>query len=485
MSKYLLILEVSQKQAYIFGSRKLRDNLTRSEEIRYVTTPQFFAECCGADFKVDDNKVYCGGGHAVLQFAEREQARRVAKAITSEALKRFSGMEMYAKLMEYDPEKTPGENLNALSAALEEKKALRLPSFHRYSFGIDYSRKPLQASAPVPMEYDGYFREWRLTTDGEELAGDDNFLAIVHIDGNAMGARVQKIYEKVGNDWEKCKNLLDRFSQEIDKHFSEAFDEMRDELVQKLPSLGWNATKDFFPLRRIINAGDDVCFVCAGKLGLSCAASFIRHLSGKTNEADGCGYAACAGVCMVHKKYPFRAAYDMSEELCSNAKRLGAKYDPNGGISAVDWHIEFGQLKDSLSEIRSDYATDDGGKLELRPYAVIGDQVPKYRQLAFFRTVVRELREQTKDLPRSKVKSLRDALKQGELETMLALKSTKLENISYLGVEARVPDWLKTTVRNGTVEKGAFISDDEDRRSLYFDAIELMDHVTLWEEEAK
>ena len=222
---YLSIFEVSQKQAYIFGSRKLRDNLTRSEEIRYVTTPEVFAECCGDDFSAKDNLVYNGGGHAVLQFQDREQALRTANAITSAVLTRFPGMEMYTKLMEYRPEQSPGDNLNALSVALEEKKALRLASFHRYSFGVDVSREPVQKPLPVPMDNQEYYREWKLTADGEQLAGEDNFLAIVHIDGNAMGARVQRIYEKAGNDWEKCRSLLDQFSREIDEHFSNAFDD--------------------------------------------------------------------------------------------------------------------------------------------------------------------------------------------------------------------------------------------------------------------
>lgn len=34
MPQYLAILEVSQKQAYIFGSKRLADNAARSEIIR-------------------------------------------------------------------------------------------------------------------------------------------------------------------------------------------------------------------------------------------------------------------------------------------------------------------------------------------------------------------------------------------------------------------------------------------------------------------
>ena len=37
MPQYLAILEVSQKQAYIFGSKRLAENVARSEIIRYVT----------------------------------------------------------------------------------------------------------------------------------------------------------------------------------------------------------------------------------------------------------------------------------------------------------------------------------------------------------------------------------------------------------------------------------------------------------------
>ena len=46
----LMILEVSQKQAYIFASRRLRENAARSEDIRYVTEsrsmPGAATRCC-------------------------------------------------------------------------------------------------------------------------------------------------------------------------------------------------------------------------------------------------------------------------------------------------------------------------------------------------------------------------------------------------------------------------------------------------------
>lgn len=479
MERYLMILEVSQKQAYIFASRKLRDNLRRSEEICYVTSAEFFVECCPGLFNKLDNMVYVGGGHTVLEFPDAASAKAFAEAVTERVLRQFPEMALFVRIRAYDFTKTPGENLTLLAGALEEKKARRRASFYPYSFGIDKLQTPLDSFAPVPASAQQVPEGWEATNDGEQLAGKDNFLAVVHVDGNAMGARVQRIYDQAGGDWEACKELLWRFSMDINAHFSEAFTEMTEELAPRLAGLGWNR-KDLakqieawkwssealpFPVRKVIGAGDDVCFITAGSLALDCAASFISHLVTKRNGADNMCYAACAGVCMVHTKYPFRTAYDMSEALCSNAKSFGASIDPAGNISAMDWHIEFGQLKESLSRIRlEDYMTDDGAHLELRPYAVCGSPVPEERQYASFARLMSRLQAETKAFPRSKVKRLREGLKQGEHETRLILRMTRMEPILAL-VDA--PE--------------AFCQvGEKERRCLLFDAIEVMDHTTLW-----
>lgn len=118
-------------------------------------------------------------------------------------------------------------------------------------------------------------------------------------------------------------------------------------------------------------------FCLPGQLGLECARLFLEHLTDKINAQDDKSYAACAGVALVHTKYPFHAAYDLAEQLCSSAKKFGASIDAEGRVSAMDWHIEYGQLKDTLGEIRADYATEDGGRMELRPVVVLAGGVDK------------------------------------------------------------------------------------------------------------
>lgn len=481
MQRQLMILEVSQKQAYIFAPRQLRENRKRSEQIAFVTSEACFLELCQNGEYTPNNMVYSGGGHTVLQFDSEASATAFAKVVSEQVLRRYPQMELFIKQLPYDNSKTPGENLNLLSEALETKKALRRASFRTHAMGIEkHVAVPEQSSGSAPELFHG----WKLTSDAKKIANDDNFLAVVHLDGNAMGTRVQAIYDACQNDWDACVEKLQLFSQQIDTHFDEAFNDMALELIGQLDAdqTGRWANR-VLPLRRLIGAGDDVCFITTGYLGLECAASFLRHLGSKTNLADGKSYSACAGVVLIHEKFPFRQAYDLSEALCSNAKLFVA--ENGGGFSAMDYHIEFGQMKPSLSHIRQDYRTEDGGHLELRPVAIDGN-VPPERRYDFLTALIAEMKDNHAGLARSKVKALRSAFHQGEMESALALRMTGTESLLYRGLEKRYPDWLHQTVSGTMLERGAFFTDRQgERRCLYFDAIELMDHTLLWKHSPK
>lgn len=491
MDKYLTILEVSQKQAYIFASKQLKENAARSSDIDRITGSAFFARTAGAWYREADNLVYAGGGHTVLQFETKEQARSFARAVSEAVLRQYSGLELFVKTVRYDLGKTPGENLKELSRALEAKKARRKDSFRRMDFGME-SLLQKQEDRPgseglVPpkgFRFPSQFEELvkALPDNGEER--DDNFLAVIHIDGNAMGTRVEKIYEANTGDWERCRASLYRFSEGIRADFEAAFRDTVDEVIRAL-WLGMDLpprSEMVLPIRPVILAGDDVCFVTAGRIGLECARIFLEKLSARANtEQPDLPYAACAGVALVHLKYPFHRAYDLAEELCSNAKRFGAWLDSKGRVSAMDWHIEFGQLKDSLNDLREDYRTEDDCRLELRPVAVKvpeGVQKPEpERGYAYFRTLCSSMKDKQKKIARSKIKELRTALKQGEVEGKFFLQDREIGELLYDPLQAAysLQDWPEELKR-----KGAFRifkeKDKEEKRCLFFDAVELLDH---------
>ena len=343
--RYLMILEVSQKQAYIFASTKLKENIENSDAICKVTDPQYFkklAQSGVVQFDEKDNLVYTGGGHTVLEFDSENKAKTFAYEVSKAVKQEFHEIELFIKVIKYDDNQTPGDNLKFLSEELEKKKAIRQASFHQGTFGVEKMDAQLRRAVAkvenarkIEWESDSCYvpEGFQSVNKFEQLGNQKNessFIAVVHIDGNAMGKRVEKLRTHYGDrSWEEYKSALRKFSDSIDEDFKDAYREMADEIATakkngKLDKL--NLQNNNFPVRKIILAGDDVCFVTEGRIGIEAARIFVNKLSQKVNKQDNERYTACAGVAIVHQKYPFYKAYEISEMLCSNAKRYLASF---------------------------------------------------------------------------------------------------------------------------------------------------------------
>lgn len=455
--RYLTILEVSQKQAYIFQSNELKKNIRNSAVIAWVMDADYLKETAGDEklFRKEDNLVYSGGGHTVLEFPTRDQAASFTRVITAAIRREYFDIEIFATTTKYDDTKTPGENLKELTKTLERKKSERRAAFHQGSFGVEHidtnTLQPIRFQAEkeddmpekerMTDEYlkaSGYHNVFKF----EELGGTrdkSNFIAVVHIDGNAMGKRVEGLQKQLADtDWTDYKKNLKAFSDSIDEDFKAAYKEMAEYVATNIQCgnlKDLNLSDKNFPIRRIITAGDDICFVAEGRIGLECAAAFIEKLSARTNSVDKEGYAACAGVAIVHQKYPFYKAYELAEMLCGNAKKYGASQSSDGtgsDISAIDWHVEFGEVKDTLDEIRAEYTDVDGNSVSARPYLVRAPQTiqsanPQRCYREFRRLIVKLQKEEGG--ARDTIKELRNAIGQGRAETEHFLRFHKIEEL--------------------------------------------------------
>lgn len=490
--RYLMILEVSQKQAYIFSSTKLKENVERSNNICQVTDVRYFqtiADQADIPFSKEDNLVYSGGGHTVLEFGEKETARQFAYAVSRTVKKEFAEIALFIKVMEYDESQTPGENLERLTKELEVKKSVRKASFHQGSFGVE--RIEASARKPKALEEQGerivYKNDQEYVPEGYKMPkkfGDlgnskysSSFIAVVHIDGNAMGKRVEQIRKKYDDKpWNEYTSILKRFSDSIDEDFKSAFREMTDQIADHL-----DLSHPYFPVRNIILAGDDVCFVTEGRIGLEAARIFVEQLTQKVNRQDGQGYTACAGVAVVHQKYPFYKAYKMSEMLCSNAKRFIASYGADKKACAIDWHIEFGELADSIEDLRENYITSDGRHLELRPYLLWAEsdvwENERIRRYDNFKRLLCRIQKEDIAYARGKLKEFREALKDGETAAEYYLRSNLLEELALTGYEGIYKELELDKLFSGQgIERKVFADTcDGERRSLFFDSIEMMD----------
>ena len=529
MERFLVMLEVSQKQAYIFESNKLKDNIVNSAIIAHVLSEEYIEKTLTAavgkeEYSTEDNMVYSGGGHTVLEFHTKDEAKKMTAILTEKIYRDYNGLCVFSKIEKYDenitakkteeePVHIPSANLKNLTEKLETKKSIRKASFHQGSYGIEKidstTLKPyvdgLDTKGKKEVEKDENSKSCEeLSALGYEPAycfddlggkeGESNFISVVHIDGNGMGKRVEELYcrlKEENADWHQTKKALQEFSKGIDRSFKTAYRGMIEEIGKELMSGKsldgkLNLSKKYFPIRRIITAGDDICFVSEGRIGLECARIFIEKLQ---NPLEGEGYSACAGVAIVHRKYPFYRAYELAEMLCSNAKAYGAKIhsgDNGRCISSVDWHIEFGEVGDSLKKIRENYLTADGCSLELRPYlisapdSIMKDKrfiAKKYRS---FRNIVSQIQKGEDKFGTGKVKELRSAIKKGEVETRNYIHFNCMEEllVNYRPHKEQIEEEdTKKMFTGSKIDFPAFINieGDERKHSVIFDAVEMMD----------
>lgn len=483
--KILMKIEVAKKQNYIFSSNKLIDNISNSNNIVKVTSNEYFMEIA-SDYYTDDNLVYSGGGHTVLQFNSFDNAVEFAKIVTLETLKNFDGLELFCTSIEYDSSLSTKENLMELSKKLEYKKSFRNNLFDEIAIGVEnlstQTFKPKPTNSPATIHTDFYLsKDIDFPKNFEDVSEGESFIAVVHIDGNAMGKRIEKIYEKYGSDFNILRESLNEFSKCIQSDFEKAFRNT----IEKVDFKN-NSTH----IRPVILAGDDVCFITKGSIGNDTASIFLTELSQIKNEFDGTYYSACAGVAIVHKKFPFYKAYNLSEELCDSAKKFSSKFDEDRGISAIDWHIEYGQIKGGLSEIREDYICDDDSILNLRPYAVVNPnnlyfnnckdrELSRYFEYTFFSNLCTELQGNRYSIARGKIKELRQSLKQGVLETDYFLINNSIKNLKFdLHSAIYGEDAYEVLIEKKSAESNMFIKIENTRNCLLFDAIEMMDIYT-------
>lgn len=492
------IIEVSQKQAYIFSSNRLRDNVERSSQIAWVTSSGFFSQICGDIYDESRNLVYSGGGHTVLQFDNEENAKSFNRKVTKAILEAYPTMETFVRIRIYDEDASPHENLKRLIAELEIKKSARTSAFKKGSYGIELidsdTRQPKQlgeTSTSVP----DFFTEKSYLPDGynpvyeiSELG--DSFAAIVHIDGNGMGKRVNDFQESKGTSgttWDSFAQSIKKFSDAVDADFKEAYREMNRRVGKKMKDGSLNVLKlknNAFPIRRIISSGDDICFVCAGCIGIESARIFIEELNKRINASDGKNYNACAGVAIVHSKYPFFRAYELAEALCDNAKSLGAslsREDNGASVSAIDWHIEYGEMGDNLADIRSMYRNEEGKYLYMRPYIISAPKEVCERETARryqnFSKVEKIISNKSTGYARGSVKELRSVLRRKENDAWYYLQYHKIEQLAmecYQGIYK--PMDFENAPSGKGLDRMLFVqTSDGEERSTIFDAIEIMD----------
>lgn len=196
-------------------------------------------------------------------------------------------------------------------------------------------------------------------------------LAFVQMDGNRMGASIQKILGQVC-DYEEGIHKRHRVDKNIHDNYSAAVAETEEWLRGKL---GCAYAEGY---QRISVGGDDINIACAPQYALSFVEHFIRNISQRClwdDEPVGrIPFSVCAGIAYINVNAPLGKGLELAEQCCASAKTRAKKeaLSVNGGVGNwVDFHICRDLHPQNLDVVRKkSYTLDDHTSLLMRPYCL-------------------------------------------------------------------------------------------------------------------
>lgn len=497
--------DISGIQRYIFATNRLRENVgasylvgkilkeylpeiikgTLQEKGNVLTEWQGQEFQMGADHEVVAEVIYIGGGNALVAFQNEADFVEVSQKLALRIELESAGLFLAAAAVRTDLTDFVKDNeiLNHKMAEakkrwerpvlcshfpiVEQDASYGLPITERINYGdtydnvstvqfqkreaFDKGEKDIWAKQNLPAHL-------AYAVEMEDLCqkGEDGYVAVIHIDGNGIG------------------NIINRQMQSADK-YDKAVLEVR-KLSAKLSGLNddvygsmikplLSQSNRILPIRPILQDGDDLTFICKASYGLPLVIRYLRQLLYIQESYQlSSPITACAGIAYVHSHFPFRLAYQLAEECCSNAKKSWYENGESAETGYLDFQIARNSCVTQLSKLREVYPSDGEKQWILRPY-----QVAKERTMKNARSIDRLLgvlgRLVVKDVeneliwPNSRLKRLYEAYMQGE--TALELVDAEFISRGYLMSE------LANEPMSGGFNKAG--------KTILLDGLELMD----------
>lgn len=293
----------------------------------------------------------------------------------------------------------------------------------------------------------------------EELGGriGESHIAVVHADGNGMGLLLSKVIDQQGQPDDDFLHNLRAFSASTAALSHKALEKTLLHFKTFLPLKGLNNSDHIFPFRPIVFGGDDLTFVCDGRAGLHLAAYYLNQFA--NDQINVCGdkisVDACAGVAIVHTKFPFARAYSFADDLCRKAK-LYRRYEAGLEGNWLDFQIIQEGATRSITDLRkAQYYTGEGHELHQRPY-----EVP-----STWEDFVKHLQKFKVKWPRSRAKGLLQVLTQGPVATKHFVTGAKWNEEGIPGTES-TPNIVRAT---------GWTSETSGATTPYFDPLEALD----------
>lgn len=392
MSKYLYGAAVQGIQNYIFQTNKLRDIVGASEQVELICTERFknFVKSVTGRYN-EDAVVIQAAGNIKYAFESKVDCEKVVKSWPKNVLEYAPGITISQAVVEYDESCDFGDVVNELERRLRSQRNKPMTDTTVGLMGIHRSRTTNMPAIEIEKgtkngyldiatfnklyhrAWDDSTHYWRKRTtrtlcekafgmhninfaqiafDTEKMTDKNDWIAVIHADGNGLG----KIVQSVGHDRKKFKE----FSQNLDVATKQA-------AVSAYHTVE-SMFEGIIPIRPIVLGGDDFSVICRADIALPYVEAFIRAFEEET-DARGYKLTACAGIAYIKSSFPFYYGYELAESLCTAAKKDAKKKDEDSAPSCIMFH----KVQDSFVENYQDMVSR-----ELTPLAGISLQYGPY-----------------------------------------------------------------------------------------------------------
>lgn len=358
--KYLYGASVQGIQSFIMDTNDLKSIIGASELVEQVCTTMF------DEFANDCKSIVRAAGNIKVMFDNEDDCRRAVHEFPKKVTLAAPGItisQAVIRLENFDKDNDFGDAIDRLENALRVER--NKPSNPVFA-GVTGMLRSRRTGRPATREKNGEYldlatvrklnalagkngkqdyskliskfsqgvkhdtgqgAEQVIATDAfptelSRLTGDNDWIAIIHADGNGFGLIVQEIG--------KHYDLFPEFSKAIDECTSAAAKEA-------LTSMRFG---DTVPIRPVVLSGDDLTVICRA----DCAMEFTRAFLEKFHEQTEArmtelarkyssslddrkmrilksGLTACAGIAYMKSSYPFYYGYNLAETLCGIAKK--------------------------------------------------------------------------------------------------------------------------------------------------------------------
>ena len=350
-----------------------------------------------------------------------------------------------------------------------------ISKFNAFEAANTRLKKDLFGTEDIEWVFPAEFDELGQNKSTEKSKTGINDIAIVHIDGNNMGAR-----------FISCNGLEERsaLSEKVATKTLESFKSLIQWIIDKYDILtkpkNLELTDKMLPIRPIIVGGDDITFVCNARIAVQAAHFLMQEL---LSDNHGMSISSCAGIAVIPTYYPFFRGYQMAEQLCDSAKSKMRAYNKDNGVNESCW-LDFaflhGETAPTLEQFFANEYSSLRGNMHYGPYQVYNVHASITKKDIFALTKLLECTHQfnlTKEktykgelLAHNKIKELRSVLQDNQHIQDLFIEQLKKNEkilpdiVGWEGFAKQLWDEVK-------------IGDTRELKTPYVDAIELMDYI--------